>query len=106
LTEPKALSYLGYPIVISQVFPAGVTTSYANQAVCLFGDLSQAAALGERSGLEVSKTDQRYWELRQIGLMTVERIDLNVHDIGYQSTQTVPTGVPNAGPIVALVLTT
>lgn len=84
--------YLGFPIVISQTLPA-VTTTLANSIMLLFGDLSLAAAIGERRVATIRRSDERYFESDQIGLLGTERIDINVHDLGDNSSP---------GPIVGL----
>lgn len=92
-----APSYLGYPIVTSQVFPAGPSTDYNAAAMLAFGDLTKAATFGERRGITVSQTNDRYWDTDQIGLKATERIDIVVHDMGDTTT---------AGPVSVLVGTT
>ena len=86
-------SYLGYEIVTSEAMTS-VTTSLDNTTMALFGDLALASTMGERRGITMSVTDQRYWDADQIGLKATERIDINVHDVGDATT---------AGPIVALI---
>lgn len=90
-------SYLGYPIVTSQVFPAGPSTDYNAAVMLAFGDLSKAATFGERRGITVSQTMDRYWDTDQIGLKATERIDITIHDMGDTTT---------AGPVAVLVGTT
>jgi len=86
-------SYLGHEIVVSQVLNSTLTAN-DNTTMLLFGDLSMAATIGERRGITVSRTNDRYWELDQIGLKATERLDIVVHDVGDGT---------NAGPIVALI---
>ena len=86
-------SYLGYPIVISQVLPAGAATDYDALPMFYFGDLSRAASLGDRRQVRVFPSQHRYMELDQIGILATERIDIVCHDLGDGT---------NAGPIVAL----
>lgn len=85
--------YLGFPIVISQKLPTS-TASLTTKAMLFFGDLAMAAAMGERRGVTIKRSDQRYFDQDQIGILGTERFDINVHDLG-DST--------NAGPIVSLV---
>ena len=85
------LAFLGHPIVITQVAPA-VSTALNNQAMVLFGDLGLASTLGDRRGIQVRRSDDRYFELDQIGMKATTRIDIVVHDAGDGTT---------AGPIVA-----
>src|SRR5262249_54055019 len=86
------LGYLGYAFETDQTLPS-TSGDQSDTAVFLFGDLNSAVTMGERRGLTIDVTRDRYWELRQIGIMGWERIDINVHDIGDTS---------NAGPLVAL----
>jgi len=85
--------FLGYPVRISQVMPAGATTDYTGAVMCLFGDLSMAASFGDRRSIRISRSDEKHWSEDQVGLMATERIDINVHDVGSSST---------AGPLCAL----
>jgi HK97 family phage major capsid protein len=87
-------NFLGYPVVVSQVLPASASTDYNNKVMCLFGDLRMAATLGDRSGIDILRSDERYMEYDQVGIRGVERFDINVHDLGDTS---------NAGPLVALI---
>jgi HK97 family phage major capsid protein len=84
--------YLGFPIVISQKLPA-VATTLQNSIMMLFGDLAMAAAMGERRLATIRRSDERYFENDQIGLLGTERVDIVVHDAGDNT---------NAGPIVGL----
>jgi HK97 family phage major capsid protein len=89
--KPQA-GYLGYPFETDQTLPSALT-DLSDTAVVLFGDLNAAVTMGERRGITIDVTRDRYWELRQIGIMGWERIDINVHDIG---------DATNPGPLVAL----
>lgn len=86
-------TFLGWPIQISQVLPQ-VTTDLSGSVMLLFGDLSLAATLGERRGVTVARTENRYLEFDQIAWRGTERVDIVVHDLGDNTT---------AGPIVGLV---
>lgn len=88
--------FLGYPVVVAQSLPATLT-DMANSLLFFFGDLSLAATLGVRRGIEVMFSDQRYWDSDQIGIKASERFDIIIHDIGTSSA---------AGPIVAMKATT
>ena len=87
-------NFLGYPIVISQSLPSGVSTDYSNATMALFGDLRLSATMGDRRGISVAVSTDRYFDTDQIGIKGTERFDINVHDIGDTS---------NAGPVVALI---
>lgn len=88
--------YLGFPIVIAQKLPT-VTSTLNGLVMILFGDLALAAAMGERRVVTIKRSDERYFESDQIGLLGTERIDINNHDLGDNTT---------AGPIVGLIGTT
>ena len=85
-------SYLGYPIVISQVLPS-VLTAIDALPMLYFGDLRLAAAMGDRRMVRVFPSEHRYMDTDQIGIRATERFDIVIHDIGDTTT---------AGPIVAL----
>ncbi len=90
LTDPVNPRLLGFPVVFSQKLP--VATPGSGKAMFLFGDLAKAAAMGERRGVTIKRSDHRYFENDQIGLLGTERFDINAHDLGDTS---------NAGPLVA-----
>ncbi len=87
-------NYLGYPIVISQVLPAGAATDYDGQAMCFFGDLSKSSSMGDRRMVKIFPSEHRYMDTDQIAIRGLERVDVVNHDVGDTTT---------AGPIVALV---
>ena len=88
----KQLQYMGYPIMIDQTLPTTVST-INNTPMLYFGDLRKAVTMGERRGIRIKTSDDRYFEYDQIGIQGTERFDINVHDIGSASA---------AGPLVAL----
>jgi HK97 family phage major capsid protein len=52
-----------------------------------------AATFGERRGIRIKTSDQRYFEYDQLGIQGTERIDINIHDVGDTS---------NAGAMIML----
>lgn len=87
--------YMGYPVIISQSLPIGTgATDYDALPMFLFGDLMPAATLGSRRGTTVAVSNDRYFDTDQIGIRGTERFDINVHELGDNTT---------AGPIVALI---
>ena len=86
-------SYLGYPIVISQVLQT-TTSTINNVPMLLFGDLRLSSTLGDRRGMRVMPSEHRYLELDQIAIRCTQRFDIVNHDMGDTSV---------AGPIVALI---
>lgn len=85
-------TYMGYEIVVDQSLPTATTAINASPML-FFGDLRKAATMGERRGVRIKSSDDRYFELDQIGIQGTERFDLNVHDVGSTTA---------AGPLVAL----
>lgn len=86
-------SYMGYPVEIDQTLPK-VLTDLSDVAMAFFGDLSLAVKMGERRGMTISLSDQRYWEYDQIGIRATERVDIVAHSLG---------STTEAGPLIALV---
>jgi HK97 family phage major capsid protein len=90
---PLRFSWLGYPVAISQVMPTS-TGSLDNLVMLLFGDLSKAVTLGERRGITIGESRERYFVEDQIALKATSRIDIAIHDLGDNTT---------AGPVVAMI---
>ncbi len=88
--------YLGYPIIISQVLPTS-TSTINGTPILLFGDLTLGSMMGDRRGVRIRPSDQRYLEFDQLAFMATERFDIINHDLDSTTT---------AGPIVALCGTT
>ena len=88
-------AYLGHEIVVSQVLFANAgATAGNNLTMLMFGNLEMAALLGERRGIEVATSTERYFAEDQIGVRATERIAITINDVGDGT---------NAGPIVALI---
>ena len=92
LTDPIEPRLLGFPVVFAQKLP--ISAPGSGKVQFLFGDLSKAAALGERRGVTIKRSDHRYFENDQIGLLGTERFDINCHDLGSTTV---------AGPLVGAV---
>ena len=84
--------FMGYPVVRSPAMPSA-TSAYDETVMLAFGNMRMAATLGDRRGITVRTSADRYLEYDQIGVMATQRYDINVHDIGDAS---------NAGPLVFL----
>lgn len=93
LSGKPVQSYLGYPVVIDQTLPTS-TGSLVSLGMIGFGDLSKAVTFAERRGFTIKKSDDRYFEYDQIGIMCTERVDIVAHDLGDTSV---------AGPFNVLV---
>ncbi len=85
-------TFMGYPVVISQVLNSTLTTD-ASKVKVLFGNLRLAATMGVRRDVEIAVSNEYGFATDQIALRATTRFDINVHDVGNNST---------AGPIVAL----
>ncbi len=88
-----AYRFLGFPIVISQKMPL-VQSTLTGAVMMAFGDLRLAAAMGERRQVTIKRSDERYFDSDQVGLLSTERVDINLHDLGNATT---------AGPLVFMV---
>ncbi|TXH18421.1 MAG: phage major capsid protein [Hyphomicrobiaceae bacterium] len=93
----RQFRFLGYPVVISQVMPK----TEANSQVCaLLGDLSLAAAFGDRRQLALAYSADIKFVEDQLAIRGTQRVDINVHDVGNASA-TATSRV--AGPLVGLI---
>lgn len=78
--------FLGYPVNFVPSMNSTLTAQTSTYGLCYFGDLSMAATMGDRRGIEVATTTERYFEYRQVGIQAVERFDINIHDVGDTSS--------------------
>lgn len=85
-------SFLGYPVVLSQVLNA-TAGAQVSTVIALFGDLRQATTFGDRSGVMVDTSTERYFENAQLAIRGMERFDIVANDLGTTSV---------AGPLVAI----
>ena len=86
--------FAGYPVVVSSAMPSAPTNG---TVALLFGDLSMSSTFGDRRGITIKVSNDRYLEYDQVGIQATERFCIVNHDIGDTSV---------AGPVVALVGTT
>lgn len=93
LTGAVRKAFMGYAAEITPSMPSS-TGSLDNQVMIAFGNLRQAATLGDRRQMSLMVSDHRFMELDQIAIRGTQRVDINVHDLGDGTT---------AGPIVGLV---
>lgn len=92
ITGAVGMSFMGYPVRISQVLNSTLTAQ-TDTIVGLFGSLRLAAMMGTRRAVRTMVSTERYFELDQIAIKGTERFDINVHSLGDGT---------NAGPLVAL----
>ncbi len=86
-------SYLGRPIVESDVMPAS-TGDLSNVVMLLMGNFGLSSTMGERRGFTVAVDTSVHFQSDQIAVRGTERVDIVNHDLGDTS---------DAGPVVALV---
>jgi HK97 family phage major capsid protein len=84
--------FLGYPVEYVHVMPKALTDQ-ASTILAYFGDLAMAAMLGNRRGLTIQLSDQRYFEFDQMGIRGTSRVNVVISAPGTAS---------EAGPVVAL----
>ena len=87
-----AESFLGYPVVLCQPLVSDLSGT-TGQIACLFGDLTQAATLGDRRAISIKTDESRYIEYDQLFTFSTMRAAIVNHDLGTNSA---------AGPMVAL----
>lgn len=83
----------GFPVIPTQKLPL-VATSLSGNAMMAFGSMYDGAVLGQRRGITIARSDHRYLDTDQIGILVTERFDCVVHDMGDNS---------NAGSLAVLV---
>lgn len=82
--------FLGYPVVWTQAMPS---SSASADLPCHFGDLSLAAAFGDRRQIAIATSEHANFSTDELAIRGTQRVDINVHDIGNSSV---------AGPLVTL----
>jgi HK97 family phage major capsid protein len=92
-------TFLTYPVEIVQVMPR---KSAASQVPLLFGNLRQAARLGDRKAMTVAVSESNRTEFTEdlLSIRGIERFDVNVHDVGNASADEEER---EAGPVVGLI---
>jgi hypothetical protein len=85
--------YLGIPITLTPKLPSA-TTSITGKAMMLAGDFRLGAAIAQRRGVTVRRSEDRYLDSDQIAVIGTERVDIVTFGMGDNTT---------AGPIVSLV---
>lgn len=100
----RVKEFLGYPVVIAQAMPK---TPAVSQVVAVFGDLAKAASFGTRRGVSLSISDVALnaFEQDELAIRGTQRFDINVHDVGEDSTATARDSIQGtlAGPVVGLI---
>jgi len=94
LADSDTPRFLGYPINVTPVMSDDAAADYDGVVVVGFGNLRQAATMGDRRGIRIALSNEQYWEEDQIGVKGTERFDINAHDMG---------STTDKSPLVALV---
>lgn len=79
------VTYLGFPVVMTQALSQN-NNSQTGSVMMLFGDLSLSSMLGVRRDITIRRSDDRYFDTDQVGLMASERFHAVNHDVGETST--------------------
>ncbi len=74
--------FLGYRIIVTDVYPDDAAATYNGAPLIGFGNLQQACTLGSRRDIRMALSTDRYFELDQVGVKGTMRHDINVHDLG------------------------
>lgn len=85
--------FLGYPVVFTQAMNSTLTAQTSTSGICYFGDLRMGSLFGDRRGITITASSERYFELDQLAIKGTERFDISIHGRG---TASVP------GPIIML----
>jgi HK97 family phage major capsid protein len=85
--------YLGFPVVLTQKMPL-VTTSLSGAMMMAFGDMYAGAVLGQRRGITLARSADRYLDQDQIAVLGTERFHSVIHDLGDNT---------NVGSLAALI---
>jgi HK97 family phage major capsid protein len=84
--------YLGFPVILTQKLPL-ISTTLTGKLMLAFGDMYLGGALGQRRGVTLARSADRYLDQDQIAVLGTERFHAVVHDLGDNS---------NYGAIAAL----
>lgn len=75
-------AYMGYPVNFVQCMNSTLADQANAAGICYLGDLRMATTMGNRRGIGLKVSTDRYLEFDQIGILATERYDINVHDVG------------------------
>lgn len=76
------MSWLGYPVVISQVMENRTSGTTGATGALYLGNLTLASTLGNRRGITVMTSEHRFMEDDTLAIRVTERYDIKVHDVG------------------------
>lgn len=89
----------GFPVVFSNAMPA----TNANGQVCVyFGEFDSCTKVGNvATGVEMSTSTERYWEMSKVGYKVSMFKAVNAHDLGTANATTPTQTVPFAALVTA-----
>lgn len=73
--------YLGFPVILCQKMPL-ISTTLTGKGMLAFGDMYAGGILGQRRGVTLARSDHRYMDSDQVGILGTERFDAVIQDIG------------------------
>ena len=85
--------YLGFPVILTQKMPL-ISTTLSGKMMLAFGDLYAGAVLGQRRGITIARSAERYMDQDEIAILATERFHAVPHDLGDNT---------NRGSLAALV---
>lgn len=86
-------SFLGYPVLFTDHMP---TTTAVSQVSALFGSFNNAVMLGNRQGVSIGTSTERYFDSGEIAIRGMWAYDINVHEPGDSSNAGAYTAVKTA----------
>lgn len=92
LAQGTPNTFLGLPVVWVLRMSSAPTTG---QIAAYVGDLSLSSIVATKSDMQIASSQDRYFEVDQTAFRAVQRLDINHHSLGDNTT---------AGPVVALKL--
>ena len=75
----------GFPVIPTQALPQ-INTSLSGKVMMAFGDMYAGAVLGQRRGLTIARSFDRYLDTDQLAILATERFDAVIHDMGDNTT--------------------
>lgn len=85
--------YLGFPVILTQKLPL-ISTTLTGKTMLAFGDMYLGGVLGQRRGITLARSADRYLDQDEIAILGTERFQTIIHDIGDNT---------NFGSVAALV---
>ena len=83
LAQGQPAMYAGYPIEEWAAMPTTDAGAALNAKIMMFfGNMGLSSTFGNRRGITVKVSDQRYIEYDQIAIQATERFCINHHDVG------------------------